>query len=133
MSLRPFYSLHEELRTSEYESSCLWQGDQLVVPRSLRAAVPTLAHEGHLGIVKTKQRCRDCVWWPGMDRQVENLVRSCESCAVSGKSTLPHPAPVAPRPWPARPWQSLQVDLFGELRDGYSSFPIPPRCSRPIF
>ena len=122
MSLRPFYLLQDELRMSDNEPSCLWRGDRLLVPQSLRAAVLTLAHEGYLSIVKTKERCCDFVWWPGMDQQVKDLVRSCESSGVSEKSALAHTATVAPRAWPAGPWQSLQVDLFGELRDAVQAF-----------
>ena len=51
-----------------------------------------MAHEGHLGIVKVKQRCREVVWWPGIDGDVEAMVRDCTACLVSGK-TGPLPAP----------------------------------------
>ncbi|KAJ8375497.1 hypothetical protein SKAU_G00060770 [Synaphobranchus kaupii] len=39
-----------------------------------------MAHEGHLGIVKVKQRCRDLVWWPAIDRDIEAMVRGCTAC-----------------------------------------------------
>eukprot|EP00118_Oscarella_pearsei_P023702 m.286809 g.286809 ORF g.286809 m.286809 type:complete len:321 (+) comp40699_c0_seq27:1227-2189(+) len=117
VELRPFYHLREELSPASDGSGCLWRGTRLVIPEALRGRILELAHEGHLGIVKTKQRCRDFVWWPGLDRHVEDMVHSCEPCAVSGKSVKPHAAPVAVRPWPSGPWQSLQIDLFGEIKD----------------
>ncbi|KAI7809155.1 hypothetical protein IRJ41_000814, partial [Triplophysa rosa] len=71
-----------------------------------------MAHEGHLGIVKLKQRCRDLVWWPGIDRDIEGLVRDCEPYLLSGKSGQPVPTPLQPVPWPSRPWEHLQLDIL---------------------
>ena len=87
----------------------------MIVPGALRGRVLEIAHEGHLGIVRTKQRCRDFVRWPALDRQVEQLVRNCEPCIVSGKSCRPRVAPIQPTPWPRRPWLELQIDIFAEL------------------
>ena len=47
------------------------RGNRLVVPTPMRMSVVSLAHEGHLGLTKTKQRLRSKVWWPSMDRDVE--------------------------------------------------------------
>ena len=55
-------------------------GDRLVIPQSMRDDVLRLAHEGHQGIVKTKNRLRAKVWWPKMDAAAEKLCRSCHSC-----------------------------------------------------
>ena len=37
--------------------------------RSLRVCVLSIAHDGHLGIVNGKQRCKGLLWWPGIDLQ----------------------------------------------------------------
>ena len=44
----------------------LW-GTRIVIPQALRKGVVSLAHEGHQGVVKTKERHRTKVWWPAMD------------------------------------------------------------------
>ena len=54
-----------------------------------------LAHEGHLGMVRMKQRCRETVWWPGIDQNIEEMVRAC---VRSGKSLQPRPVPLHPIP-----------------------------------
>ena len=87
----------------------------MIVPGALRGRVLELAHEGHLGIVRTKQRCRDFVWCLALDRQVEQLVRNCKPCIVSGKSCCPRVAPIQPTQWLRGPWLEIQVDIFGEL------------------
>ena len=118
----PYFQLRDELSIEGDGLGCLWREQRLVIPEALQGAVLALAQDGHLGIVKTKQRCRDFVWWPGMERQIEQVVRSCESCARSGKASKPHAAPVVVRPWPSAPWQSLQIDLFGEIHDAPMHF-----------
>ena len=57
----------------------IMRGVWIVVPSSLRERVLELAHEGQLGIVKTKDRLRSKVWWPNMNSVVE---RHCKRCLV---------------------------------------------------
>lgn len=113
--LKPFAKVQNEL--SCWGDVCVSRGLCTVVPGSLRARVLSMAHEGHLGIVKLKQRCRDLVWWPGIDHDIERLVRDCEPCLLSGKTGLPAPTPLQPVPWPSRPWDHLQLDICGEIHD----------------
>ena len=60
-----------------------------MIPSGLPAHVLSMAHEDHLGIVRLKQRCRDLVWWPGIDHDIEALVRDCAACIHSGKTGPP--------------------------------------------
>ncbi|KAJ8332536.1 hypothetical protein SKAU_G00423250 [Synaphobranchus kaupii] len=76
--LAPFYRVREEL--SCWGDVCVARGLRTVVPSCLRARILLMAHEGHLGIVKVKQRCRDLVWWPAIDRDIEAMVRDCTAC-----------------------------------------------------
>lgn len=111
--LVPFSQLRDEL--SCWGEVCISRGLCTVVPSSLQARVLSMAHEGHLGIVKLKQRCRDLIWWPGIDREIEALCKDCEPCLLSGKTGSPAPTPLQPVPWPSRPWEHLQLDICGEV------------------
>ncbi|KAJ8347520.1 hypothetical protein SKAU_G00261090 [Synaphobranchus kaupii] len=111
--LTPFSRVRDEL--SCWGDVCVSRGLCTVVPMGLRGRVLSMAHEGHLGIVKLKQRCRDLVWWPGIDRDIEALVRDCAPCLLSGKTRPPVPTPLQPVPWPSRPWEHLQPDICGEI------------------
>ena len=42
------------------------RGICIVIPQKLRPRTLALAHEGHLGVVGTKQNLRTKVWWPGI-------------------------------------------------------------------
>lgn len=50
------------------------RGSRIVIPASLRDRVHSLAHEGHQGIVKMKNRLRTKVWWPKIDSDAEKCV-----------------------------------------------------------
>lgn len=111
--LLPYHRIRDEL--SCWGAVCLARGHRAVIPETLRSRVLHMAHEGHLGVVKVKQRCRDTVWWPHIDTDVEELVRNCACCLLSGKTGQPATAPLTPTPWPSSPWEHIQVDICGEL------------------
>lgn len=50
---------------------------RIVIPKVLRPRVVELAHEGHQGIVKLKERLRCKVWWLGVDKDEERKCRDC--------------------------------------------------------
>ena len=66
----------------------LLRGTRIVIPQSLRGRAVKLAHEGHQGIVKTKNRLRSKVWWPKMDRDVEKLYKVSATAVKSLRNTV---------------------------------------------
>ena len=99
-----------------YIGKVILRGTRIIMPHSLRRRVTDLAHEGHQGIVKTKERLRSKVWWPGMDRDAERKCRECHSCQVVTKHySLPS---VKSTRLPDKPWQDLALDLLGPMPTG---------------
>ena len=47
-------------------------------------------------------------------RHIETFLRDCEGCAVCEKSMKPKQPPL--QPWPEKPWQHIQIDIFGEVQ-----------------
>lgn len=91
----------------------LLRGNRIVIPGKLRKGVLDSAHEGHPGIVAMKGRLRSKVWWPRIDKDTENLVKSCKSCTLVG---LPNPpTPMKRRELPVAPWVDVAMDLLGPL------------------
>ena len=90
----------------------------IVVPLSLRERVLELAHEGHQGIVKTKDRLRSKVWLPNMNSVVERHCKKCLGCrAVTPVTTTPL---VKTTTMPFKLWRDLAKDLTGRLPTGES-------------
>ena len=52
----------------------------MIVPLKLQERVLQELHAGHQGIVKMNGLARSHMWWPGMDHQIEGIVRNCDAC-----------------------------------------------------
>jgi transposase InsO family protein len=50
------------------------------------------------------------VWWPGIDKQVEDYVRSCHPCQIVGSKAKPEP--IRSTKLPESPWKDISVDLL---------------------
>ena len=68
-------------------------------------------HSTHSGMTQMKRVARSYVWWPNLDKHIEDLVRSCLSCQSNQDS--PAVVPLQPWAWPAKPWQRIHVDFAG--------------------
>ncbi|XP_057691299.1 uncharacterized protein K02A2.6-like [Corythoichthys intestinalis] len=91
-ALKPFLDRRWELSV---QSGCLLWGRRVIVPQSLRAKMLAQLHAGHSGIVKMKEMARSYFWWPGLDKQIEETVKSCSSCqkiAIDAHSKWPEVA-----------------------------------------
>ncbi len=75
----------------------------------MRREVLARLHDSHQGMVRTKERARLSVYWPGIDNDIDNAILSCKAC----QDTLPsHPRePMITRPLPDRPFQELAGDF----------------------
>ena len=76
-NLEPYQRRASELST---ENGCLLWGNRVVIPTTLRSRLLEELHEGHLGIVRMKAVARSLIWWAGMDSEVEEVTKTCQSC-----------------------------------------------------
>ena len=70
-------------------------------------------HEGHPGVSRMKGLARMYVWWPGMDREIEDLVKSCHECQAC--QPVPPAAPLHPWKWLTHAWSCLHLDYAGPI------------------
>lgn len=104
------------------------RGTRIVLPQVLRTRALALAHEGHLGIVGTKQHLRTKVWWPGMDSAAERHCKACHGCQIVARPDPPEP--LRPTPLPDGPWRDVAVDILGPLPSGHSILVVVDYFSR---
>ena len=104
--VRPFLPLSVEFSV---ENGVLMRGCRIVIPPPLQQEILGKIHEGHQGITRSRDRARQSVWWPGLSTQLEELVRSCETCC---KNQLQRAQPLVPSQLPDLPWQKVGTDLF---------------------
>ncbi|XP_015261180.1 PREDICTED: uncharacterized protein K02A2.6-like, partial [Gekko japonicus] len=93
---------------------CVLWGNRVVVPDKLRNRVLESLHEGHPGMVHTKALARGYVWWPGLDKEIEDWVRVCSQC----QQVRPEPPQAPPQRWESsgKPWARLHLDFAGPFQ-----------------
>jgi hypothetical protein len=74
VELQPYFQRRDELSVQD---DCILWGNRVVVPPQGRRQVVDELHETHPGICKMKSLARSYVWWPNMDNDLENKVRTC--------------------------------------------------------
>ena len=109
--LRPFSQRKEELSVQD---GCILLGCRVVIPKVGREKLLDQLHETHPGIVRMKSLARSTVWWPGIDKQIEEKVKSCQQCQSNQKSLAA--VPMHPWEWPKRPWASIHIDHTGPFQ-----------------
>ena len=127
LTLRPYWDMRDRLAIDEGDGMIVL-GSRVVIPR---AAVPEMLQillKMHQGATKMRQRARITVYWPGMDIDIANAARTCESC-VSRLPSLPA-EPLRPHETATRPFQFVHGDVgeddgqhFLVLVDTFSGWP----------
>ena len=81
----PFSSKREEL--SVHKGCILW-GSRVVMPHQGQEMVLQELHEEHPGMTRMKSLARMYVWWPGINKEMEECICTCSECQVN-QSLLP--------------------------------------------
>ncbi len=111
------------------EPPLVLKSNRIVIPTALQERTVDIAHEAHLGIAKTKALMREKVWFPLMDKLVEQKIKSCLPCQIATPTTNREPLKMTPLP--GRAFELTSVDfahIDGEtvmlFVDDYSRFPF---------
>ena len=87
------------------------------MPLTLQDRIMELAHEGHLGIVKSKRFLRSTCWFPSLDKKMELMIKRCLLCQAVTAHNVRELLEMSP--FPDYPWQKVAVDHAGPFLDGY--------------
>ena len=90
-------------------------------------------HVGHPGSNRIKRLIRSFVYWPNMDKDIENAVKLFKGCALAAE-----PLPIKFNTWP-KTWSRIHIDFAGPLEgfynfivvDSFSKWPEVHRCKNP--
>ena len=103
--------MSKEKNELSIEDGCVLWGCRVVIPSVGREKVLEELHAGHPGISRMKSLARGVVWWPGLDENLQEKVKTCKQCQENQKSSVT--APTHPWEWPKRPWSRLHIDHAG--------------------
>ena len=88
----------------------LFKGNKLIIPFGLRQEILRKLHYAHLGIKKCIDRANLSYYWPGMRKEITDMVLACYVCQRHQKS---QPAePLMPHVVRGRPWYKIGVDVY---------------------
>ena len=80
------------------------------MPTTLRSEVKSIIHKGHFGFENSKKRAHQALFWPLINSEIEDMIKSCPTCLTfrnrqPSETTIKHPVP-------EEPWTKLAADLF---------------------
>ena len=125
--LKLFQQLKDEL-TVNNQANIILRGSRIVVPKTLRDRAVSIAHEGHQGLVKTKQLLREKIWFPGIDDKVKQKIDRCVACQANSCGSRPDPLQMSPLP--PEPWHTVHMDFCGPFPTGEYLFVVIDAYSR---
>ena len=106
-SIKPYYSIRGEI---VYNNGLLLKGLRIIIPSSLRSTMKDIIHHGHNGIERCKNRARQSIYWPGINREIEDLVSRCSLCSTHRNKQQKEP--LIEHEIPDTPWTKVASDLF---------------------
>jgi hypothetical protein len=105
--IQPYWAVRFEIHEDD---GMMFVGEKLIIPASLKNDILGKLHESHLGMDKCKARARESMYWPNMNRDIEEVVGNCATCANFKRQNSKEP--LLPHSVPDRPWSKLGADLF---------------------
>lgn len=87
----------------------LMKSEKMVLPVALRYRALELAHTSHPGMSTMKFLLRQGVWWPAMDNDIEEFVRSCPCCQLIVEERKP--LPIVLTKLPENIWDRVSLDF----------------------
>ena len=109
--VRQYWAVKSELSTDD---GLIFKGEDIVIPRGLRKEVQSPIHQGHLRMERSKLRARELVYWPGLSKQIEDVVCSCAVCQELRHSNAREQ--MVPHEIPQYLWQVTGKHTLGTLR-----------------
>ena len=106
-AIRSYWSVRDELSV---EDGLILKGQRLLIPEPLQEDILEQLHYGHQGVEKTRLRARDSVFWPGINKDIEQKTKRCPVCQENKSAQSPET--LMPHEVPNRPWEVLGTDLF---------------------
>ena len=99
------------------QNGCVLWGSRVIIPTTLRPSIMKELHSSHVGSSRMKELARSYLWWPNLDKDLEELCNSCPEC-LSQRAT-PYKAELHPWEWPTQPWHRIHVDYAGPVEGRY--------------
>ena len=106
--IRSFYNFREEL--SVCDGLILKGQHRIVIPETLRTqALQILHNKAHLGLNKTLECARMCMYWPGITDSIKESISACKACLTHSDRNQREPYVSDAT---VKPWSHISLDNF---------------------
>ena len=106
-SLKSFWDVRNDIHVAD---GILLKDNRLVIPSPWKKDILQKLHLSHCWIEKSKANARMTVFWPGMTKDIKEMVSSCEKC-MKYQSKQPK-EPMQTRDVPLLPLQTVATDIL---------------------
>ena len=122
--MKSFYAFRDYITSVE---GVVFYMNRVFIPELERGKVLEEIHKGHQGELKCIRRAAEVVWWPGMTREIREVVKECPECEEFRRQPR---EPLKSTPLPEKPWWRIAIDLFE--KDGRTYLVVVDYYSRYI-
>ncbi|KAK0058575.1 hypothetical protein Bpfe_011880 [Biomphalaria pfeifferi] len=112
--IRPYSGFNEKLSES---NGLLFKGERLIVPKVLQKEMLQILHQGHLGCDRYLVTAKEVFFWPGMSKQIIDMVSTCAVCNEHQKSEQKEPLLL--HDTPVHSWEKIGADIFEYIGKNY--------------
>ena len=86
------------------------KGQCIVTPSKLRQSCLARLHIVHVGVNKTLYRARQSVFWPGLTKDINEIILACPACMRYATKNCAEP--LINDLATSKPWQALSIENF---------------------
>ena len=92
------------------EDCLVLHGEALIISPFERERILQQLHQFYQGTIKPQLFAHGCVFWPGINKAIEEAVQQCETCTQFQAQNAAAPLPLMPTL--SCPWQMRAMDFF---------------------
>ena len=106
----PLCPYRQHCKALTVEDGLVLCGEALIVPTSERERILQQLHQFHQGTTKAQLFTHGCVFWPGINKAIEEAIWHCETCTWFQAQNAA--AALTPIPTTSCPLQMCTTDIF---------------------
>ena len=81
--IQPYWNSREQITI---ENGMLLKNTRIIIPHALQPELVQKIHEGHLGLKKCLYQAHETVYWPNIQKDLTEKLKSCPSCLMYARA-----------------------------------------------
>ena len=103
--IKPYWAFRDEI---SIDNRLIMKQHRIIIPKALQNEILLKLHASHQGTEKTKLRARSAFYWRDLNRDIDNVTKSCSICQELQSKQAKEPLmPTEIPPHPVHPVQSF--------------------------